>query len=335
MIEPFTRSDITSCYRMEGDGLTFGVAPERMREIVREGSGLLWVDIAAGQDRAVGERLLREIFGFHPLTVDDCYNTLIDPPKVDDYGDYLFIIVHEVHYDAPDEVLWSSELDLYVGRNYVVTLHRYPASSVDEVRRRGEQRSLVLDKGAGFLAHALIDVAVDNFQPVVERLDEQVEAVEERVLVQPERDVLQEVLRLRRNAQRLRRSILPQRDVVNRFARGEYERLVGQASLMYFRDIYDHTVRVDEMIEGVRDQADSALNTYLSSVNNRVNEVMKTLAIVAAIFLPLTLVASIYGTNFENTLPEYGHNAGFVGMIVVMAVIAAGLLWWFRWRRWI
>jgi magnesium transporter len=123
--------------------------------------------------------------------------------------------------------------------------------------------------------------------------------------------------------------------VANRFARGEYGRLINGDSLMYFRDIYDHTVRVEEMIDSVRDLSDSALNTYLSSVNNRINEVMKTLAIVAVIFLPLTLIASVYGTNFEDTFPSYGWGPGFYGMAVSFVVIAIGLVLWFRLRRWI
>ncbi|MBI5283522.1 MAG: magnesium/cobalt transporter CorA, partial [Chloroflexi bacterium] len=255
------------------------------------------------------------------------------PPKVDDYGDYLFVIVHDVLYDEERLRLATGELNLYIGANYVVSVHRTPIRAVDEVRRRAEAHALVLDRGPGFLAHALMDVVVDDFHPVVEQIDDRIAAIEEVVLEQPEREVLEQVLRLKRNAQRLKRSILPQRDVVNRFARGEYPKLVPPDALMYFRDVYDHTVRVEEMIESVRDLADGALNTYLSSVNNRINEVMKTLAIVTVIFLPLTLISGIYGTNFHN-LPELDLHYGYFGMLAAMAVIAAALLAWFRWRRW-
>ena len=299
---------------------------------LQDAAGLLWVDIEA-DGREDAEPLLRDTFGFHQLTIEDCYNTLIDPPKVDDYGAYLFIIVHNVRYDAGAESLSTSELNVYLGANYVVSVHRSPVRAVQEVRRRAEARSLVLDHGASFLTHALIDVVVDDFHPVVETIDEQVADVEERVLASPRREILEEVLRLKRNAQRLKRSILPQRDVVNRFSRGEYPKLIQPAALMYFRDIYDHTVRVEEMIESVRDLADSALNTYLSSVNNRINEVMKTLAIVTVVFLPLTLIAGIYGTNFEN-VPEYGVRFGYAGMLAAMLAVAGGLIAWFKFRGW-
>ncbi len=324
---------ITSCLRT-GDSLRLDLPEDDIRAALADGDGLLWVDIAASP-REESEALLRDVFGFHHLTIDDCYNTLIDPPKVDDYGTYLFVIIHDVTYGPASRGLHTVELDMYVGPNYVVTLHREPVAAIGEVRRRAENHSLVLDRGAGFLAHAVFDVVVDDFHPVVETLDEQLSAVEEEILHTPRQDVLEDLLRLKRNAQRLKRSILPQRDVANRFSRGEYSRLVPADSLMYFRDIYDHTVRVDEMIDGVRDLADSALNTYLSSVNNRINEVMKALAIVAVVFLPLTLIASIYGTNFEETWPPYAWDWGFRGMLATFALVVLGLVAWFRWRRWV
>jgi magnesium transporter len=305
-----------------------------VRAALADLDALVWVDIDA-DGREEAEPLLRDVFGFHPLTIDDCFNTLIDPPKVDDYGTYLFMIVHAVRYNAQTHDLWTAELDMYVGRNYVVSVHWSPLRAIDEVRRLAEGNGLVFSRGADFLAHALFDITVDDFHPVVEALDEEISTVQEQVLASPERPVLQQLMALKRNAQRLRRSILPQRDVANRFARGEYDHLVAGEALMYYRDIYDHTVRVEEMIDSVRDLSDSALNTYLSSVNNRTNEVMKTLAIVTVVFLPMTLIASVYGTNFEDTIPGYGRSWGFAVMLLSFVAIAAGLWAWFRWRKWI
>jgi len=316
-----------------GQPLRAGLTADGIAAALREPDTLVWVDLLA-EGRAAGEAILTDVFGFHPLTIDDCFNTLIDPPKVDDYRDYLFVIVHDVTYDAGRRSIVTHELDLYIGPNYVVSVHRAPIGAIEEVIRRAQQEAPVVQRGAGFLAHALIDVVVDDFHPVVETIDDQVAALEERVLRSPERDTLQEVLRLKRVTQSLRRSIAPQRDVVNRFARREYPTIIPEESIMYFRDVYDHTVRVGEMIEGARDLADSALNTYLSSVNNRINEVMKTLAIVTVVFLPLTLIASIYGTNFETTFPSYGWGPAFAGMMLTMILIAAALAAFFRWRRW-
>jgi len=323
---------ITSCTRSSDGALKLDLPEGEIPAALRDESGLLWVDLD-GVPREEGEPLLRDIFGFHELTIDDCYNRLIDPPKVDDYGSYLYVIVHDVRYDAERESLWTTELNLYIGPNYVVSFHQAPLHAVAEVRRRAEHRNLVIERGPDFLAHALIDVVVDDFHPAVETLDEQVARVEEVVIDDPRREALQEVLRLKRNAQRLKRSILPQRDVANRFARGEYGRLIHPDIIMYFRDVYDHTVRIEEMTDSLRDLADGALNTYLSSVNNRTNEVMKTLAIVTVIFLPLTLIAGVYGTNFEN-VPEYRYYNGYFTMLSVMGAIALGLIAWFKWRRW-
>lgn len=325
---------ITSRYRRADGRLERDLSREAIAAARDDHDGLLWVDIDAEPGRDAGEQLLRDVFGFHQLTIDDCYNTLIDPPKVDDYGDYLFVIVHDVQYDGAARRLRTAELDLYIGPNYIVSLHRSPVRAVQEVARRADNHTFVMDRGAGFLAHALFDVVVDDFHPVVEMIDDEVSAIEEQVLTHPQRETLEDVLLLKRNVQRLKRTILPQRDVANRFARGEYVRLAGEESLMFFRDVYDHTVRVEEMIETVRELSDGALNTYLSSVNNRLNETMKTLAIATVIGMPLTIIAGIYGTNFHN-VPEYDWRYGYAAMLIAMVVVAVALLAWFRARRWI
>jgi magnesium transporter len=326
-------AELRSYYYDPAGALHTDLSLEAIRVALAEPHALLWLDVSS-DGRAEGEAVLRDVFGFHPLTIDDCYNTLIDPPKVDDYGDYLFVIVHNVHYHAGKHLLETAELNLYIGANYVVSVHRTPIHAVEDVRRRAEAHALVLQRGAAFLAHALIDVVVDDFHPVVEQIDEEVAALEELVLDDPRRETLQAVLTLKRNAQRLKRSILPQRDVMNRFSRNEYPHIIQSHAIMYFRDIYDHTVRVEEMIDTVRDLGDSALSTYLSSVNNRINEVMKALAVVTVVFLPLTLIASIYGTNFHHTIPEYDITGGFAGMIASMLLTLVVLGGYFRWRKW-
>jgi magnesium transporter len=323
---------ITSWYRTGSGELRRDLSPDALRKALADDQGVVWIDIST-TDRSEGEPLLDGVFGFHPLTIDDCYNDLIDPPKIDDYGRYLFVIVHDVGYDAHREQLTTQELDLYIGPNYVISFHKQPVSAADEVRRRAENHDRVMGRGAALLAHALIDVVVDHFQPVAEAIDDQVQAVQEQVIERPEREILQHVLRLKRNSQRLKRTILPQRDVANRLSRGDY-RLVPDDTLIYFRDIYDHTVRVEEMIDTVRDLAESALSTYLSSVNNRVSEIMKTLAIVTVLFLPMTLITGVYGTNFEETLPDYGWDYGFAMMFVGMLAVVVFIIMWIRARRW-
>ncbi len=322
---------ITSFYRESSGEVASDLSPDALRRALADSDGLLWVDLEA-VTREEGA-LLSDLFGFHALAIDDCYNRHIDPAKIDDYGTYLFIIALAVGYDARSERLESTELDVFLGPNYVVSFHNRPLPFVEEMRHRCEQNGPELTRGADFLAHSLLDALVDDYQPVVEQLDETLERVEEQVLAQPQTSVLQEILLLKRNVQRLRRTIIPQRDVINRIARGEFPRVVRPETHLYYRDIYDHVLRVDQLVESLRDLADGVLNTYLSAVNNRMNEVMKTLSVVAGIFLPLTLIASIYGMNFEH-MPELGWRWGYFGILGAMATIGAGLVVFFRLRRW-
>jgi magnesium transporter len=322
---------ITS-YLRAGDGsLTTANAESSMRDALQSGESLLWVDIEAmGRDQAA---LLSEVFGFHHLAIDDCFNRHLDPAKIDDYGDYLFIVAQAMTYEGSERRLQASELDLFLGKNYVVSFHNEPLHFITQLRRRIDEGGRELSRGAGGLAHSLLDMLVDDYQPVVEALDDALQQLEERVLEQPEQKLLQDVLMLKRNVQQLRRTIIPQRDVINRFARGEFPEIVRPEHYMYFRDIYDHIVRVEQLSDSVRDLADGALNTYLSSVNNRMNEVMKTLSVVASVLLPLTFIASIYGMNFEH-MPELGWDWGYYWALGTMALLATGLVAFFRLRRW-
>jgi magnesium transporter len=294
--------------------------------------GLLWVDIPSLNGD--GDRLLRETFHFHPLAIEDCANGRIDTPKIDDYGDYLFIIAQSVGYAARTERLELAEVDLFLGPNYVVSLRTGNVATVDELFQNAVANNHLLHRGADFLAHTILDGLVDLILPAVEAMDEDLDRLETQILEKPDKALLGEVLLLKRNTLRLRRSILPQRDMINRLSRGEFGLISGDA-LIFFRDIYDHIVRVEEMLDGLRDLADSALNSYLSSINNRMNEIMKTLSVVTVVFLPLTLIASIYGTNL-NYSAVFGWRLewGFYLMLGAMLLLAGGLALVFHKRGW-
>ena len=323
---------ITTYYRAPDGTVQSPVTDDAMRQALASKQGLLWVDIeSATQDEAGG--LLAEVFGFHPLAIDDCFNLHIDPAKVDDYGDYIFIVAQAISYESSTEQLRTTELDLFLGPNYVVSFHNEPLAFVNDVRRRCDSDGMELKRGADFLAHALLDALVDAYQPAVDQLDDTLTHVEEAVLARPEPPLLQEILLLKHNVQRLRRMILPQRDVVNRISRGEYPSVVRGEMNIYFRDIYDHVVRVEELMESVRDLADGVLNTYLSALNNRMNEVMKTLSVVATILLPMTFIASVYGMNFQN-MPELAWHLGYYLALASMALLGVGMVVFVRLRRW-
>jgi magnesium transporter len=322
-----------SVFLEEGGSVREDLLPAEIKEVLRSKRGLLWADLPP--DDTDGPAILQQVFGFHQLAVDDCYNDRADTPKIDDYGDYLFIVSQSVAYSGRGERLDLRELCLFLGPNYVVTVRRQPIESVDELFGRCRTNPHLLNRGADFLAHTIIDGLVDLLLPAVEQMDEHIDDLERDILERPDKALLSQVLLLKRNTLRLRRSILPQRDMVNRLSRGEFGALIRSEALIFYRDVYDHIVRVEEMLDGLRDIADSALSSYLSAVNNRMNEIMKAMSVVAVIFLPLTLVASIYGTNLDFTpwgMP--GFAGGFALMLVVMVVVAGGLVTYFHRRGW-
>jgi magnesium transporter len=217
----------------------------------------------------------------------------------------------------------------------VVTVHEEEISGIEDLLHRVEDGGHPLERGAGFLAHSILDRLVDQLLPAVESLDEHLDQVEIRVLARPSLDQLRATLLLRRNALRLRHAVLAERDMVNRLARGEFPELIPEEALIFFRDIYDHLVRGETLVEGLRDLADGVLNTYLSSVNNRSNEVMKAMSIVAVIFLPLTLIASVFGTNLDYSLFGASFDGGFYLMLAFMLLIAGALVYYFKKRGWL
>lgn len=303
-----------------------------LHALVHEGRGLLWIDIDDESEEA--HFVLNEVIHAHPLAIDDCYNGRVDTPKVDDYESHLFIVSQSIRYNALERDLALKEIDIFLGPNYVVTSHLGEVEELQQLFDRACVNDHLMNRGADMLAQAILDSLVDRLLPTVEEIDEELDQMEERVLESPDRKVLPQVLLMRRHTMRLRRSILPQRDVVNRLSRGEFPALIRPQSLIFYRDIYDHAVRIEEILDSIRDVADSVLNSYLSAVNNRMNDVMKTLSVVTTIFLPLTLIASIFGTNLDYSSLGITITHGFVWMLVSMAVLAGGLILFFRHRGW-
>ena len=321
---------LTVLVRTEGDQFTRANQDDLPRLLAIPG-GLVWADLEEPTEDEV--RVLSDVFRFHPLTIDDCLNTYVDPPKVDDYGDYLFLITQGLDFRASTTTIVTTELDLYIGRSYLVSFHHRPLVAVDETRSRCERAAPVPARGPDWLAHALLDAVVDQLLPVVQKMDEQLADLEDEVLAGTRPELTERLTAMKRSALRLRRLVAPQRDVINRLSRGDFVHLIGEDTSMYFRDIYDHLVRLDDIVEGLRDLGDSVVSTYLATASNRMNEIMKWLSVVGTILLPLTLVASIFGTNFSPTYEEWGW-PGFLAMCAVMLAGTAAGVWWFRRRGW-
>jgi magnesium transporter len=307
------------------------ISEEEMQTAFQSQIGTLWVDICDNTDEQ--GRFLERNFGFHPLAIEDCVSTSIHSPKIDDFDSHLFIIVHGINHMAESDIVETTELAVFLGPHFVVSRHSVPLHSVSSVARMLEKDSRPMKGGADFLAYTLIDTLIDNVLPTIDQMMDVADQIEEEVIRNPHQSTLEDILKLKRSALRIHRVMAPQREVLNRVSRGEFP-LIKENAYIFFRDIYDHIVRIEELGQTLRDRADNALATHLASVANRQNESMRILALVATIFLPLALVAGIYGMNFQY-MPELGWHwgyfavVGFIGFVIIFAIC------WFWARKWI
>ncbi len=288
---------------------------------LRDLPAVSWIHIDGIHQMELIEKLGAH-FNLHLLVLEDIVNTG-QRPKLEDYGDYLFVVLKMLRHDRKSGLLDAEQLCMVVGPHYVITFQERPGNLFDPVRERirhGKGRSRRM--GADYLAYALIDAIVDEYFAVLEHYGERIEAVEENLVNHPTPDSLRAIHRLKSEMIFLRKSVWPLREVVNMLERGESP-LIRQPTTVYLRDVYDHTVHVIDTVETFRDIISGMLETYLSSMSNRMNEVMKVLAIIATIFMPLTFIAGIYGMNFEH-MPELAWPWGYplaLSLIVTAAVV--------------
>jgi magnesium transporter len=284
------------------------------------------------------------MFGLHPLALEDIVN-LHQRSKVEAYDGYLFIVLR-MPVALPSAVsLSSSRLDteqvtMALGRDFVVTFQERPGDSFDPVRYRLRSPSgQIRQRGPDYLVYALIDAAIDAFFPILEAYGEQVEELEDDVVARPGNRQIARIHELKRNLLTARRALWPLRDMVNALLR-EDSCLIDKQTLIYLRDCHDHAIQLIDMIETYREICSGLIDIHLSSVSNRMNEVMKVLTIIATIFIPLTFIVGVYGMNFDPaagplSMPELGWRYGYPAILVLMALIAVGLLIWFRSKGWI
>ncbi|MGD2147818.1 MAG: magnesium/cobalt transporter CorA [Anaerolineae bacterium] len=335
---------IQSWYRT-GDGeLQTDLGPEAFALALQDEQGILWVDFS-DEPPASCEPILRQIFRFHPLAIEDALEET-HVPRVDDWGTYLYLNLHGVTFDREaEEPLGTVELDAFLGPNYLVTYHAQPVSAVERTWTAchrdacGEltRTERHVGRGAGYLLYRLVDELVAHFMPVVEEIDDAIDAIEDQVFGDPTSSTLQQIFAMKRALLRLRRVIGPQREVLNKLARGDYV-VVATDDRVFFRDVYDHLVRLHELSESLRDLVGSALDTYLSVVNNRMNEVMKVLTVITTLFMPLSFLAGFFGMNFFQPvvpLEEWTGRTAFALMLAAMIVSPIAMAVWMRRRRWL
>jgi len=323
-------------YYLAPDGiLQHNLSEDKVATAYESKQGLLWVDIAETTED--DGRFLENSFHFHHLAVEDCVSNLIHPPKIDDFGEYLFIVVHGINHVAESDIVETAELAIFLGEHFVVSNHNTPLYCIRAVEQMIEADSRLMKRGTDFLAHTLVDALVDNVMPTIDSMGDVAEEIEEEVIRRPQPVTLDGIMKLKRSTLRIHRVMAPQREVLNSLSRGEFPLIKPEAQIFY-RDVYDHVVRVEDLNQTIRDRADNALATYLSAVANRQNETMRVLSVVATIFLPLTLLAGIYGMNFEY-MPELQWRWGYfmvLGIILLVVLVVIWRFWasgWFAWGK--
>jgi magnesium transporter len=313
------------------------VSVDDFASILGKKEGYLWVDF---QDTPpeTDEPILLNTFGFHPLAVDDALQET-HVPKIDDWGQYLYIVLHAVCYDKiqPDR-LTTIELDAFLGKNYLVTHHDVEIDAIERVWSMVQRDERQLRYGVDHLLYRIADEVVASYMPVIEEIDDAVDLVESNALTKPTPATLTHIFAVKRSILHLRRIIAPQREVLNKLARDAYP-VIDARDRVYFRDVYDHLVRLHDITESLRDMMSGVLDTYLTVLNNRMNEVMKTLTVIATLFLPLSFLASFFGMNFFTTTQPQGLDSWvsepiFYVMLLIFIFTPFTMYVWMHRRGW-
>ena len=270
--------------------------------------------------------------GLHPLVMEDILNT-DQRPKVEDYGDYLYIVLKMFRNGKVGEIV-SEQVSLILGANFVISFQEGIRGDVFEpVRERvRNDTSKVRSMGADYLTYCLMDAIVDNYFVVLEETEEKIEALEEEVVADPSPETVRKMYKLKREMIFLRRAVWPLREVLAAMTRRD-SKLISDPVGIYLRDVYDHVIQVADIIDVSREMLSGMLEIYLSSTNNRLNEVMKFLTVIATIFMPLSFLASLWGMNFKN-MPELEMRWGYPVALCLMFSVALAMVLWFRKKRW-
>jgi magnesium transporter len=289
-----------------------------------------WIDVQ--QFEAGDLMILQQSFGFHPLAIEDCVNTN-QRAKVDEYTDYLFIVMHALEPGgAVGETFTTEQLGAFIGERYLVTVHKKPIKQVEAVWHRAVTDAHCGEEGVDFLLYLITDALIDDAFPIIDDLSDRLEAIEAEILDGVEQSQLIRLLGLKRELIAIRRTLAPERDVLGMLVRRGDPR-ISEKTGFFFRDVYDHVVRAYEQIDVERDLLGNAMEAYISMMENRTNVIMKQLTIFASIFLPLTFLTGFFGQNFAQ-MPYHSHSLFYV-MLAVCLGVPIGMVYWFWQRNWL
>ncbi len=299
----------------------------------REGGGHLWVHVDSTSRQQLA--ILEKLFGFHPLAIEDVLNPS-SRPKVDQYDNYLFVTLRAVRFVAETDDPYDLEtgnLYFFLGSNFLVTCHPGPSQSVDQVSEICLRTPDLVLRGPARLMHQIMDVAIDAYFPILEKVDDFLDSLEERVFASFDESALRDIFAVKRMILSLRRYLSPQREIFNVLS-NRPSPLLTPDSQIYFRDIYDHMLRINDSLETYRDLLGSTMESYLSQVSNRLNLVTKGLSVVATLSVPFVVVSGMWGMNFT-TVPLATYRWGFEVMLVLQLALGFGLIGLLRWKKWL
>jgi magnesium transporter len=297
----------------------------------RNNKEVIWVNVN-GIHRADVIEVIGRIFHLHPLSMEDIMNT-DQRPKMEEYQNYIFLVLKKLSYDEPSRGIKDDQISIVLGDSFLISFQESEPDMFSPVRDAiRKRRGRISEAGADYLAYSLVDMAVDNYFLTMEKLGEDIEVLEDNLIKSPEGQTLRSIHRLKRELIFLRKTVSPLREVI-----GDLERtgstFIQETTIIYLRDIYDHVIHVIDTMETFREMVSGMLDIYLSSVSNRMNEVMKVLTIIATIFIPLTWIAGIYGMNFEH-IPELKMRLGYPLVMFCMGAIGILMLVYFKRKKW-
>ena len=290
-----------------------------------------WINVKGLETGFVDE--IGRCFELHPLLLEDILNT-DQRPKLDEFEKYLFFVVRILQYDEKEDEVRAEQISFVLGRNYVISFQETDGDIFDPLRERIRNgKGLIRKMGADYLAYAIIDAVVDGYFIVLEKMGDRIEYIEDELVLNPTTETLQLIHYLKRQMIVLRKSVWPIREVINRLDKVGSD-LIKKGTFIYLRDVYDHTIQVIDAVETYRDLLSGMLDIYLSSISNRMNEIMKVLTIIGTIFIPLTFIAGIYGMNFMY-MPELRLAWGYPAILLLMLITGISLVFYFRGKKWL
>ncbi|HAL92736.1 MAG TPA: magnesium and cobalt transport protein CorA [Verrucomicrobia bacterium] len=316
----------------QGKLINRDLSPDLLHVILYDDDVQLWVDMENSTPEE-NKSVLETVFNFHPLAIEDCV-AITERPKIDDYENYIFFVVHAVDYINSLHVFQTTELNVFVGKNYLVTFHNDPLRSINATCERIQKKGHALPRWADLLAYQILDLLLDNYQPALDELSTELAALEHRVLIGETHDVVAEVVNLQTEVQRLRQIMSPQRDVIARMIHGEFPKVIRAHLIPYLRDLQDNLSRISDLADTYRETLGSTLQIHLNLQQMQINRVIKVLTILATLSMPILLVTSFYGMNIRHMPNTEWPSWPFAyAYILGLNALLIGILYWFMKRH--